>query len=407
VRPSLLPGGSTGLPPLSRASRSTTRSPTIFNRLDEAGVRWKIYQSDVAFALVYAYVRNHPAGNLVGIREYFHDAAAGTLPQVAFVDPAFLGAAENDEHPLTNVQVGEAFVASVVGAFVQSPNWSRGALFLTYDEHGGYFDHVPPPAACVPDDIPRRLNPGDVVAAFDHSGIRVPLVAVSPFARKHYVSHVVTDDTSILRFIETRFDLPALTRRDANASPLLDLFDFAHPSFVKPPRLPTARVNEHKAARCAEISGGSSGLRTARRSSRAPSGSQLTRSAGRHAEPGCAQELAATRLTTSRPRHVTTKPLAFVRHQNFHGTAIARSRAGNMSRLSRALFSRSSHGARQSLLERERRDTTRFPAPLRRHARRAPLIIPGRDARMSGLAKRLMPGVVERTMDRAMARVRR
>ena len=242
--------------------------PTIFNRLDDAGVSWRIYQSDIAFALVYAYVRNHPPGNLVGIREYFHDAAAGTLPQVAFIDPAFLGAAENDEHPPTNVQVGQAFVASVVGAFVQSPNWSRGALFLTYDEHGGYFDHVPPPAACVPDDIPPQLNPGDVVAAFDHSGIRVPLVAVSPFARKHYVSHVVTDHTSILRFIETRFDLPALTRRDANASPLLDLFDFAHPSFVKPPRLPTARVNEHKAARCAEISGGSSGLGTARRSSR-------------------------------------------------------------------------------------------------------------------------------------------
>ena len=134
---------------------------------------------------MHAYGCNHPSVNLVGISEHFRDTAVGTLPQVAFVDPAFRGAAENEEHPPTNVQVGEELVDSVVGAFAQSPNWSWGALFLTYDEHGSSFDQVPRPVACVPDDLPPQLNPGDVVAAFDHSGIRVPLVAVLPFARKH------------------------------------------------------------------------------------------------------------------------------------------------------------------------------------------------------------------------------
>ena len=230
--------------------------PTIFNLLDEAAVSWKVYQSDVAFSIIYAYVRNERMANVRPIAEFFRDAAAGTLPQVAFIDPAFLGAGENDEHPPTNVQVGQAFVASVVGAFVQSPNWPRGALFITYDEHGGYWDHVPPPPACIPDDIPPNLNPGDVQAAYDRYGIRVPFLAVSPFARKHYVSHTTTDQTAILRFIETRFDLPALTRRDANASPLLDMFDFENPPFAKPPRLPDAKIYRANAQRCAQILGG-------------------------------------------------------------------------------------------------------------------------------------------------------
>jgi len=238
----------------SVASEFSQRS--IFELLDEAGVSWKVYQSDLAFAIIYAYVRNDRMANVRPIAEYFSDAAAGTLPQVAYIDPDFLDGGENDEHPPSNAQVGQAFVASVIGAFVQSPNWPRGALFVTYDEHGGYWDHVPPPPACIPDDIPPNLSPGDVQAAYDRYGIRVPFVAVSPFARKHYVSHTVTDQTAILRFIETRFDLPALTRRDANASPLLDLFDFTEPQFRQPPRLPAARINQAGEARCEEILGG-------------------------------------------------------------------------------------------------------------------------------------------------------
>lgn len=124
------------------------------------------------------------------------------------------------------------------------------ALFLTWDEHGGFWDHVPPPAACVPDDIPPMLSSGDEPGAFDRYGIRVPVVVVSPFARQRYVSHRVHDHTSILRFIETRFDLPALTRRDANADPMLNFFDFKAPTFALP-LLPAAAIDQNQQAQCA------------------------------------------------------------------------------------------------------------------------------------------------------------
>jgi phospholipase C len=170
----------------------------------------------------------------------------GQLPQVAFIDPIFVGTSntENDEHPTANIQVGEQFVQQVVNAVMTSPQWPSSALFLTYDEHGGFYDHVKPPAACEPDDIPPLLASGDVQAAFDRYGFRVPFVAVSPFSKAGYVSHKVYDHTSILRFIETRFDLPALTRRDANARPMLELFDFENPPFLTPPSLPDAPLDQ-------------------------------------------------------------------------------------------------------------------------------------------------------------------
>jgi len=217
---------------------------SIFESLDNAGVTWKVYASDLAFALLYSYVQSR-VENVVSIARFYEDAAAGTLPDVAFVDPIFFGdeTNQNDEHPPNNVQLGQAFVAGIVEAMFASPNWNDSALFITYDEHGGYYDHVPPPPACIPDAIPPDLQPGDVVAEFDRYGIRVPFVVVSPFSRKRYVSHTVTDQTSILRFIETRFDLPALTNRDANADPMLEFFDFASPPFVKPPRMPNAKID--------------------------------------------------------------------------------------------------------------------------------------------------------------------
>ena len=219
---------------------------TVFNLLDEAGVTWKVYFSQIPFADEFSYVRNHAPGNVVPIAQYYTDAQAGTLPQVAFVDPIFIAQAnvETDEHPPSNVQVGENFVAGVVNALLGSPQWPHAALFLSYDEHGGFYDHVPPPPACVPDDVAPMLGAGDESGAFDRYGIRVPFAVVSPYARRHYVSHQVYDHTSILRFIETRFDLPALTRRDANADPGLRLFKFAKPSFLVPPALPAAPIDQ-------------------------------------------------------------------------------------------------------------------------------------------------------------------
>jgi phospholipase C len=122
-------------------------------------------------------------------------------------------------------------------------------MFLTYDEHGGYYDHVTPPAAIPPDDIPPMVPPGDPFNAFDQYGVRVPTIVISPWAKPHHVSHVVYDHTSILKFIETRYGLAPLTRRDAAADPMLDMFDFTHQSLPHP-ILPDAPIDPAGVAAC-------------------------------------------------------------------------------------------------------------------------------------------------------------
>lgn len=209
---------------------------TIFDLLGAAKVTWKIYYAQFPFGDFFSYVQKHP-GHLAPISQYYSDAAAGTLPAVSFVDPIFIGPpnTESDEHPPANIQVGQAFTHNVINSLEQSRNWKTSALFLTYDEHGGFYDHVPPPPAVPPDAIPPMLQPGDVPGAFDRYGIRVPIVVVSPYSKPHFVSHVVHDHTSILKFIETRYGLPSLTARDAAADPMLEMFDFATPTFHNPP----------------------------------------------------------------------------------------------------------------------------------------------------------------------------
>jgi phospholipase C len=134
---------------------------------------------------------------------------------------------------------------------MSSPQWPHSALIVTFDEHGGLFDHVAPPPACAPDDIAPITNPNDnAPGGFDNYSMRVPLVVVSPYAKPHFVSHAVYDHTSITRFIETRFKLPALTKRDANADPLTDMFDFKKAAFATPPQLPTPQVDQQKLDDC-------------------------------------------------------------------------------------------------------------------------------------------------------------
>jgi phospholipase C len=128
----------------------------------------------------------------------------------------------------------------VVHALLKAPTWKKTALFITYDEHGGYYDHVPPPRAIRPDAIDPTLAPGDLPGTYNRYGFRVPLIVVSPWARRNYVSHVTQDLTSITAFIERKWNLPAMTFRDANASPMTDYFNFTAPAFAKPPRLAAA-----------------------------------------------------------------------------------------------------------------------------------------------------------------------
>jgi len=232
---------------------STQKS--VFELLDQSFVTWKIYsdQYPLSFgSLLFKYVNDRATEHVFPMSQYYADAAAGTLPNVSFVDPRFLDKprVESDEHPPSNVQVGQKFVSDVINGLMASPNWSTSALFLTYDEHGGFYDHVAPPAAPVPDSIPPNLGPGDTPGAFDRYGFRVPVAVVSPYAKQHYVSHVTDDHTSILRFIELRFGLPALTNRDVNADPMLDMFDFSNPQFTSPPPLPTAVIDPARLAAC-------------------------------------------------------------------------------------------------------------------------------------------------------------
>ncbi len=234
-------------------SGSTQKS--IFELLDANFVDWKVYtaQYPLSFpSILFKYVQDHAAQHVFPIDQYYTDAASGHLPSVSFVDPRFLDSPteESDEHPVSNVQVGQKFVSDVVNALMQSPNWHDSAMFLTYDENGGFYDHVPPPAAPKPDNIPPNLKPGDVPGAFDRYGFRVPVAVISPYSKPAYVSHVVDDHTSILRFIEMRFGLPALTNRDANADPMGDMFDFSKPHFATPPTLPEAVIDPGQLAAC-------------------------------------------------------------------------------------------------------------------------------------------------------------
>src|SRR5207237_3893287 len=110
--------------------------------------------------------------------------------------------------------------------------------------------HVPPPPACVPDDIAPQIPDGGFIAGYDRYGIRVPLMIISPFAKRGYVSHHVTDHTSLLRLIEARFSLPALTKRDANAEPPFDMFDFSRAD-TSSPALPEPLVDDAGVTTCA------------------------------------------------------------------------------------------------------------------------------------------------------------
>jgi len=234
---------------------------TIFDQLSAHGISWRNYFTDLpSTGIIPSIIEKHPAG-LAPIAQFFTDCAAGTLPAVSMVDPEFgvagevggplsslplppvataadkLSAQGGDEENPQDIQIGQAFVAKVVNAVLQSPAWPRTLLVWTYDEHGGYYDHVPPPAAPAPDNIPPALGPGDVPGGYDIYGPRVPAVVVSPYSRPRAVTNVVHDHTSILATIEHKWNLPPLTKRDAAATTLADFLDTRRPRLLEPPVL--------------------------------------------------------------------------------------------------------------------------------------------------------------------------
>jgi phospholipase C len=216
---------------------ATAANGTIFDRFDAHKISYASYYENQASWLIMPNVRAKPAqlARALTIDHFFADAAAGRLPQFSIVEPDY--GTTSEENP-QDIQVGEDFVAKVVHAILHSPNWKHTALFLTYDEHGGYYDHVPPPRAIKPDAIKPQTYPGEnAPGGYDRYGFRVPMIVVSPWARRNYVSRQVQDHTSILAFAERKWNLPALTFRDANAQPMTDYFDFRRPTFAVPPAI--------------------------------------------------------------------------------------------------------------------------------------------------------------------------
>jgi phospholipase C len=225
--------------------------------MEQRHLNWKIYSDGTpGYALMVTQWLRYRNKHQFMMSDFANDAKAGTLPEVAFVDPSTLGNEVyngNDEHPPAMPQGGQNFVASVVAAVAKSPNWPRSAVFINYDEHGGYWDHVVPPPACAPDDIAPLLSAGDPPGAFDRYGIRVPLMLISPFAKKHFVAHSTYDHTSILRFIEARFILPAMTNRDANALVPWEMFDFQNVPNKTPPMVTVPPIDQAGQTACGQI----------------------------------------------------------------------------------------------------------------------------------------------------------
>jgi phospholipase C len=200
-------------------------APTIGDRLSDKGISWAWYSGGWELALAghpdplfqyhhqpFAYYENYADGTTAKVEHlrdestFYADVAAGSLPAVSFVKP--LG--PNNEHPgYATLLNGQQHVADLVSAVQNSEFWDDTAIVITYDEHGGRWDHVPPP-------VIDRWGPG----------IRVPAIVVSPFAKKGYVDHTQYDTAAILKFIEQRWGLEPLVERDAKSGDLLTAFDF-------------------------------------------------------------------------------------------------------------------------------------------------------------------------------------
>jgi phospholipase C len=309
--------------------------PTIFQELDQNNVSWKIYYSLTAggctdqsgdcgqgghssdypvttfedFAYSHTYLYENPQhapcmaptigsqqavgdasnsfcidiNHIAPLSHYMSDVANNTLPNYAFIETAY---GHSDEHPGSGQSIlsGQQTVASLINALMQSPSWGSSVFFLSYDEPGGPYDHVPPVPnhsndntdaslgtipdissiavnadsyePCLPPGGMPTLhcdlkptdpgaNPNDAPAQEGFAaqlGFRVPNLVISPFARKHYVSHVPMDHTAIIKFVENRFIGPSahLTARDAAQPDLTNMFDFTRVPWATPPTPPAA-----------------------------------------------------------------------------------------------------------------------------------------------------------------------
>jgi phospholipase C len=203
---------------------------TIWDLMLSQGLKVTYYFSDLPFVGIFG---PRYLSIIKPVSEFYVDAAAGTLPNLAFVDPMFLDGGggrglSGDEHPHGDIRIGQAFQSQITHAFVNSPQFRTGAMFINYDEWGGFFDHVSP--VQVPDD--RQSSNLD--ENFGITGFRIPGVAISPYARRGYVSHMTVTHESILKLLSYRFGLGFLNKRHRYASNIGRSFDWENPNFDVP-----------------------------------------------------------------------------------------------------------------------------------------------------------------------------
>lgn len=291
------------------ADQNQLTATPIFEALQNAGITWKIYvnaanttcanmtgdEQSKCLLIGYSYLNQFTyegvilasegqspdlLQNIVPITQFTTDAQNGTLPQFAMIEPASTEGldehpSDNDAYPV-NIQQGASYAAGLINTLMTSASWKDSAMIFTYDEAGGFYDHVPPQTAVVPDQYayPIDLQPMDTcdganqssgVCSFGMTGYRIPLIVISPFSKKNFVSHTVYDTTAVLGLVEKRFGLAPLTARDKSQADMsADFFDFTNVPWATPPTPPAQNTGGtcSTSAPTAKVVGSSNGLIT-------------------------------------------------------------------------------------------------------------------------------------------------
>jgi phospholipase C len=229
----------TGFFPAPDAPRPSKLRLAIFDRVRDAGLTAGYYSWGEPMTGLFESTRYDAIS--FPKDQFFTDAAAGKLSNVTFIEPDYTTVSEflgtsNDDHPHGNILVGEGWIADVYNALKASPQWGRMVFVLNFDEHGGFYDHVPPPRVA---DNNVNPNPGPH-PDYGRLGFRVPAIAMGPFAPSKVETAGPYEHCSVLRMIEWRWNLPPMTARDANAKNLAEALDVSHPraAFELPPFTP-------------------------------------------------------------------------------------------------------------------------------------------------------------------------
>ena len=252
-----------------------THAPTIFNRIQAAArpdLTWKVYSDELNLIsvtlLLQPALRSYRRTHFFNMDRFFEDARSGTLPSYSFIEPRLV-VNHNDQHPpvddflFTHSELaGEQLIHDVYQALRGGKNWEHTLFVLTYDEHGGCYDHVPPPAAVPPD---PAAPPGQYDFRFDRLGVRLPVVLVSPYIEPGTIVHTLFDHASIIKTVCRRWNLPGLTERDKAANDFGEVLTLAQPRddsplitprpYVRVPRPETEPLNDFQKGLLALVAG--------------------------------------------------------------------------------------------------------------------------------------------------------